>query len=710
VAPTLGTKGSIIFAGGGDWDSWDTAAFAFDIATGVWTRIIDRTNALSWNPAADYALPASDPHHFDVPHGEHGDGTPGAPHTYDLMNYLPPDAVGGKGALLYPVSRFAYPTVSTNWSHKLTLDRPVWSRASSAPVPANTQLLGMSDYDPTTKRVWILAATDTGSLNNQIQYLDFSDGSGVGVPGSVPLDTEYLIYAGTMRFWRGVDGTKRYLVMLSGNRNSHLNIIDLDAPVLSIHQISIANLPPTWQPGSPVWFAPGFGFALGRNIGFALHPMPDQDGFQIYEITPPADAVNGAWTVTAKPIVGVTLPSLFNNNGLFKRLEWHEALGVATFFLTSTGPVYAYRPGTAASQSTPTTPPATTTTPPPTTTPPATTTAPAPAVGSLAVSVTAVPFTGLATALGNSKHLDFARLPDASGQMRWYKMAGDHTPIDAGSPSGNDGRQEILSFTVAANDWREDQPYYVMDPSQVQFAFPDDALCMVRNDEAFVINTVTTNAVPPSQPPGAAKQIYGRLMAWKPGRGWRDVGPLPSMIHADTAWRGIYDAATDRFIIPSSYSGLWWVQMSGSGADLGPIAGGDHDFSVAGIVQDGRNGYVYDQRTAELYRVDLDTFALTLLAKLPEPVEGGMSAVKIAWHPDLRAVVVAANKLYAYEVDKNALTTWDRPDGFVNGIGKRVPTSTIFFDPDTRDIVSVGTIDWDTGIRSPNYWRLHLSR
>jgi hypothetical protein len=72
--------------------------------------------------------------------------------------------------------------------------------------------------------------------------------------------------------------------------------------------------------------------------------------------------------------------------------------------------------------------------------------------------------------------------------------------------------------------------------------------------------------------------------------------------------------------------------------------------------------------------------------------------------------VVAANKLYAYEVDKNALTTWDRPDGFVNGIGKRVPTSTIFFDPDTRDIVSVGTIDWDTGIRSPNYWRLHLSR
>jgi hypothetical protein len=453
-----------------------------------------------------------------------------------------------------------------------------------------------------------------------------------------------------------------------------------------------------------------------------MHPMPDKDASQIYEITPATDAMNGIWTVTAKPLVGLSIPATLNNT-LFKRLEWHENLGVATFFLSARGPVYAYRPGTPA-QTSSSTAPGPTTQPAPTstsTTSSSTTSSSTTAIpGNLNLGVTAVPYTGPAGVLGISKHLDFARLPDPTGQFRWYKLAGDHAGIDpATSPPMNyqDGRQEIISFRVGANDWRLDQHYYVADPNQVQFAFPDDAFAMVRGDEAYVINTVTTNATPPYQPQGAATQVYGRVMAWKPGRGWRDVCPIPLGLGGDAAWRGLYDAERDRFVIPVQIGGLAWILIGGDGSDQTvrapngyPVTYGDHEFSNTGIVQDGRKAYLYDPVTSEIWDVDLDTFSLTRLVKLPEPPANRASFFKIAWDPDLRAVVVGALKLYAYEVDTNRLTTWDRSDGFVNGNGTRVYPSTMFFDPETRDIVTIGGIDWDTGMKSPNYWRLHLSR
>jgi hypothetical protein len=31
------------------------------------------------------------------------------------------------------------------------------------------------------------------------------------------------------------------------------------------------------------------------------------------------------------------------------------------------------------------------------------------------------------------------------------------------------------------------------------------------------------------------------------------------------------------------------------------------------------------------------------------------------------------------------------------------------FDPDTRDIVAVGSIDWDTGAWASNWWRISIS-
>jgi sugar lactone lactonase YvrE len=79
------------------------------------------------------------------------------------------------------------------------------------------------------------------------------------------------------------------------------------------------------------------------------------------------------------------------------------------------------------------------------------------------------------------------------------------------------------------------------------------------------------------------------------------------------------------------------------------------------------------------------------------------------WQPDLQAVVIGGQRIYAYEVNTGKLTSWARPDGFVNGAGVYVPPATMFYDPDTRDVMSIGGIDWDTSMYSPVYWRLKIT-
>ena len=205
--------------------------------------------------------------------------------------------------------------------------------------------------------------------------------------------------------------------------------------------------------------------------------------------------------------------------------------------------------------------------------------------GTLKIAATPVPYSGAAGVLGSSKHLDFARLGN-----RWYKMAGDHARIDPTSPSTQSGRQEILSFTTTANDWSVDQMHYIWDPTQSQVSLPDDAFAIVRNDEIFTFVSARTGTI--TQPTGAAQQV-DKLMAWKPGRGWRVVREHVNEYRGDRAWRGIHDPVQDRFIVPAYFNGLVWVLIGGDGTDRtardpngAPKTSGNHALHVTGIAVD----------------------------------------------------------------------------------------------------------------------------
>jgi hypothetical protein len=106
--------------------------------------------------------------------------------------------------------------------------------------------------------------------------------------------------------------------------------------------------------------------------------------------------------------------------------------------------------------------------------------------------------------------------------------------------------------------------------------------------------------------------------------------------------------------------------------------------------------------------MNIDTFAIQKIADIPEAPEGTQAITKIAWNPTLRAVIISSNKLWAYEVDSGKLTSWARTDGFLGQDGHYCRPSTIFYDPQTTDMVTIGGIDFSDpgpGVFSKVYWR-----
>jgi hypothetical protein len=357
---------------------------------------------------------------------------------------------------------------------------------------------------------------------------------------------------------------------------------------------------------------------------------------------------------------------------------------------------------------------------------------PPPGIGMLKVRATPVRYTGAARVLGSGKHFDFARVGN-----RWYQAAGDHAAIDSKTTDSQDGRQEILSVNFVANDWRQETPYYLRDPapdSKVQIAVPDDGAIAARNNEIWSFVSERVDSRTTAVVTADARARYGSNIVVQEmdaigaidvtTKQWRKtLSPRPHIMRGDRLWRVYYDSHTDCFYGACDAGGLAFLVIDGArGNDISSYAGantpvtlGNITAHVAGMAVDGRNAYIYDHQTAKLYRISLDAIhdrngGPTFVVDIPGEGGGtGESAIKIAFHPDARAVIIAANQLHAYEVDTGKITNWPRPDGFTNGAGRYVPTSTIFFDPDTRDIISIGTIDWDAGQNPGVYWRLKIT-
>jgi hypothetical protein len=374
--------------------------------------------------------------------------------------------------------------------------------------------------------------------------------------------------------------------------------------------------------------------------------------------------------------------------------------------------------------------------------------------GPLSLTVTAIPYNNaVGYCLYASKNLWFVRFEgDARGSSVWYKVGGDHAHLDPGEPSEMDGRGEIFYINLATDQWVQVQPNFLRvgsTNSTMQGALPDDPSCVVRGDEMWVVanqrvSSMTTteytnycrsnyggNLVPPAV--GAiVTQDMENVVAWNYKTGvWRAVVPRMQDLKGDRAWATLYDQLNDRFITPVANS---FIVMDKDGNDISGRGGaanllydyGAYDFHSAGIVQDGRTAYVFDQAHGKLYRFNLDTWTLdyrwfwplTMVCDLSSygcTYAYGGRGIHLCWHAGLRAVIVrhVYGPLYVYQVDTQQLSTFDMSRPVPNGDGFRGMPAFTLYDPVLGDCFSMGGIDFcdppcTVATWGDSYWRLHF--
>lgn len=360
------------------------------------------------------------------------------------------------------------------------------------------------------------------------------------------------------------------------------------------------------------------------------------------------------------------------------------------------------------------------------------------------------------TMFGSCKHIDFARVGG-----RWYKHAGDHTCIEPGNLAlPQDGNQETASMFFPTNDFRLETNYYLRNAaapdSQSQIALPDDGCVSSRNNEVWSFVSERVSQLSTAQvtaqaranrgdgvaDPSIIKQEMEAIGAFDvTAKSWRVLtSPRPNPMRGDRLWRMAYDPVRDFFFGVCANGGdMSFLQIDGAtGNDISwygtpPLLQkinfdftglGPMNCQVVGLSVDfvKRLVYFYDHFTCRLYNISIDGIrdrnqVPTLIADLTTLGEiqnaNDQSTYKSCFHPGVRAVCLNVQSFYTYQVDTGTLSKFARGDGFIGGDGHYVPSSTIFYDPDTQDLISIGGIDFEdlpfTSVGNTVYWRHHLS-
>ncbi|HKO87466.1 MAG TPA: hypothetical protein VJU83_03000 [Burkholderiales bacterium] len=327
IAESWGPYGALVVHGGGDGDYFGTEAYAFPFDTLKWERVGEPTTAMNGKGHK------KDPS-FDRIECEHGDGTPGTPHTHDTLHWLPPSYMGNKrGGLLRVCSTIVYTVCDTYRSHVLDLDTGKWSRFSLN--KAKSHGLGKvqgSVFDPKRDRIW---RSPSPPRPTGLSYLDLRSRQHTDLKIKAPKETAYM-------------GTSVYLeksdtwAMLGVNRPSGeaiLSLLDLKDPR-------------AWQTGrlggdeipKSAAYGCGFEFCPDLQCIFAYMPSARRGRQQVlWRIEVPEDPFQGEWQVKQLTMRGEKLPD-FQATGTFKRWHWVPALKCFCYVGSVDGQTYLYRP------------------------------------------------------------------------------------------------------------------------------------------------------------------------------------------------------------------------------------------------------------------------------------------------------------------------------------------------------------------------------
>lgn len=705
-SPDYGSLGAYVVAGGGDGDYKGNEVYVYELDTQTWVR--------KGTPTA--TIPGSG---YTDTFGEYPDGQPAPPHTYGASLYLPPSLGGGpKGSLLWPVSAFYYQQRSSGWAHRFDLDSGIWNRASTnaSPSSGGTAFESHWAFDSFRNRYLGMPTSASAALARIYTLDNWSNSRG------------FHSYTSTETFRPGQDASSDICPELDAwvvYGKDEFNTLGLFAYDLATANYTKYSITLSGDTIPPILAGAGIAWCEDNRKLYLMNPAPLYEQI-IYEITPPkTNWRTNAWVVRRIIMSGDTCASVdqAHENGMWQRFRYVSKIGSLVWCTGINNPVYAYR-----------------------------------VVGSTGytaeVTKTALPYPATVfSQSAGSKHSHMAKVGS-----RWYKMAGDHVQLSLDSPSTQDGRQEIFSWDLSANTATLEQGYYIYDPLQLQLFQPDDAWCHELNGEIWVWRStgVISPPVPAiaagSLPQGATAPVAEHrddVMVWNPttkrwrvGFAWRTAnnvtGGDAGEFRANRAWRSIWDAPRNRWLIPCIQNGLKW-QIINVNPTTGVATDGTQRVAGTGVA------YTYgsfncnpappvlDPDTGMIWGVDCTTGQIATfnpaLGNGYAPLQtntgkffsmtplGTQSNGKLVWHRALKLLILSHENgnFYVYDTINATTHTIPRRDGYyTNNTGRQVLPSDIQYDQVLGQCFTYSAInfagDGDSTPPPSLWWKINFRR
>ncbi len=327
-----GIGGKLLLTAGGGASYFGNEVYDYDHGTRLFGRLTEPSIAMSPRGTADP--------NYDAVWSEHWDKTPSCNHSYDSYAAGTPSmGLGRQGSLIKVRNPLGYPGyATTNAPHRLDVHTKVWSRAAAELGVFN---LGFEFTACATaeqrKKIYVLEAKGNQA---RISWLDYSDGTGIGVWGRAPTMPWWPGTGGTLEYWPEAD-LLVYIGQSSNNdfsKHAMVTFIDPDdLPHSPIFPTMTGDVIPSTPEGVPNG---GYGWTRG--------------GWQFWAYVPTLPYVQsmfrvnlGTGTTDAERIImpGTTITQECGQ-GIWKRLHYVEWLKSVCWVLWATGEMWAYRTAT----------------------------------------------------------------------------------------------------------------------------------------------------------------------------------------------------------------------------------------------------------------------------------------------------------------------------------------------------------------------------
>lgn len=293
-AQTYGSLGSIVIYGGGHTDYPYNEVYRYDLASRLWSRIVDPTVPLFADSDNRFSDTEFGEIWADATFTKVVTGKPASTHTYGALVWAPPGSFGSD-----PAGYFVIPSISspannpnpqTSWPHYVALSNPTWQRGKSK--LAKSVYEGCSLYDSSRNRIVQLGRPD---WTTQAEYLQCETQS----TGTITISDPGLV---TYENTGGYDSESDLYMSIKRDSSQpggfYLHLIDpkVDPKVTSnlvIQKTSSGTLPTANEPGGWEWvqawkqwiYYPGYGNTVWR-------------------LTKPADPIRGTWSWSSFSLSG----------------------------------------------------------------------------------------------------------------------------------------------------------------------------------------------------------------------------------------------------------------------------------------------------------------------------------------------------------------------------------------------------------------------